>query len=128
MSAVYPKDSKVRQLDRPAQPDEQITEEQVADPKRLSRLLNDLRTDTNAQKRRWQPSFIEHEDVAVNGTGTTKYRFPHKLGMRVRWWPVDWTGATAGPRLVKHADTDADTLVLVSYTSGTLTLRIEKAG
>ncbi len=128
MSAVFPANGKPRQLDLPAQPDNPVTEEQVTDVKRLSRLLNELRKDVMAQKRRWQPDFIEHEDVAVDGTGTTKYRFPHKLGKRVRWWPTDWTGATAGARFVKHADSDADTLVLVSYTAGKLTLRIEVAG
>jgi hypothetical protein len=128
MSAVFPTSGNVRQLDRSSQPDDQVTEEQVQDPKQLARLVQDHRKAVAALKRRWQPIFVEHEDVSVDGTGTTKYRFPHKLGKRVRWWPVDWADATAGPRLVKDDDTDEDTLVLVSYTAGTLTLRIEEAG
>jgi hypothetical protein len=127
MSAVF-SSGKIRQLDRPAQPEDQVTEEQVTDSKQLSRLLNELRSDTAKEQRRWQPNFVEHEDVSVDGTGTTKYRFTHKFGKRVRWWPTDWTGATAGARLVKHTDSDDDTLVLVSYTTGKLTVRIEEAG
>lgn len=128
MSTVYPKNGKARQLDQLAQPDEQVTEEQVQDPRRLSRLLMSLVRDVARAKRRWWPRFVEHEDRTVDATGTTLHRFAHRLDSRVRWWPVDWTGATAGPRLVRHSSSDKDTLVLVSYTSGTLTLRIEEAG
>lgn len=127
MSAVIKSDGKLRQLDRAAQPPEQVTEEQVKDPERLSRLLMTMLRDLVTLKRRWWPQFIDFEDTAVDGAGTTKYRFAHRMGKRVRWWPVDWTGATAGPRLVRHTDTDKDTLVLVSYTAGTLTLRVEEA-
>lgn len=128
MSAVFTSAGKTRQLDKPAQQPDQVTEEQATDPKRLSRLLNELRQAVARQSRRWAPSFVEHEDVVVDGTGTTKYRFAHRFGKRVRWWPVDWVSASAGPRLVRHADTDTNTLVLVSYTAGTLTLRIEESG
>ena len=128
MSAVIKTDGKLRQLDKAAEPPDQVTEEQVQDPKRLSRLLMSMLRDVVTLKRRWWPTFIDFEDVAVDGTGTTKYRFAHRLGKRVRWWPVDWKGATAGPRLVRHADSDDRTLVLVSYTAGTVTLRTEEAG
>jgi hypothetical protein len=128
MSAVIKTDGKLRQLDKTAEPPDQVTEEQVQDSKRLSRLLMSMLRDVVTLKRRWWPTFIDFEDVTVDGTGTTKYRFAHRLGKRVRWWPVDWTGATAGPRLVRHTDSDDRTLVLVSYTAGTLTLRTEEAG
>lgn len=128
MSAVIKTDASIRQLDKPSEPQAQVTEEQVTDPKRLSRILMSILRDVAQLKRRWWPSFLDFEDTTVDGTGTTKYRFPHRFKNRVRWWPVDWTGATAGPRLVRHSDTDSDTLVLVSYTAGTLTLRIEEAG
>lgn len=128
MSTVVPLNGNVRQLDRPAEPDERVTEEQVKDASRLSRIVMSLLKDVSMLRRRWSPRTVEHEDRAVDNTGTTLYRFPHNFGARVRWYVVDWSGATAGPRLVRNAATDTNTLVLVSYTSGTLTLRIEEAG
>lgn len=128
MSAVIQTDGTIRQLDKPSEPDQQVTEEQVKDSARLSRLLMTMLRDIFTMKRRWVPTFLDFEDRVVDATGTTKYRFPHKFKKRVRWWPVGWKSASAGPRLVEHSDTDRDTLVLVSYTAGTLTLRVEEAG
>lgn len=127
MSAVFAS-GKVRQLDKLSRPDDQITEEQVKDPERLSRMMQDILRNIAKLQRRWSPRFAEHEDVQVDGTGTTKYRFAHRFGKRVRWWPVDWADATGGAQLVEHSDTDENTLVLVSYEAGTVTLRIEEAG
>ena len=39
MSAIVPAAGNIRQLDRPAEPEEQITPEQAQDPDRLARLL-----------------------------------------------------------------------------------------
>lgn len=128
MSAVIKTDGSIRQLDKAIQPPEQVTEEQVKDSHRLSRLLMSILRDVVSLKRRWSPPFIDFEDVVVDGTGTTKYRFPHRFGGRVRWHSVGWKSATAGARLVEHSDTDGNTLVLVSYTAGTLTLRVQEAG
>lgn len=120
--------SGVRQLDRQSQPSEQITEEQAKEPARVARLLMALLQDVATLKRRWWPRAIVHRDRVVDSTGTTVYRFPHNFDGRVEWWPVDWTAATAGPRLVRHSSTDNNTLALVSYTAGTLTLRVQEAG
>lgn len=127
MSAIVAS-GQTRQLDRQAEPDEQVTPEYVADQERMARLLMRILRDLALMKRRFWPRRADHEDRVVDGTGTTKYRFPHGYNGRIRWFPVDWSGATAGPRLVRHADTDNNTLVLVSYTAGTVTLRVEEAG
>lgn len=132
LSAVIPNVGPVRQLDGRAQPDEQVTEEQAKDPARIARLLMTILRDVATLKRRFWPRRVDHEDRSVDGSGTTLYRFPHNFGGRVRWWPVDWSGAASGPLLVRYDDSDDgtnnDTLVLVSYEAGTLTLRIEEAG
>jgi hypothetical protein len=118
----------VRQLDRPAEPDEQVTPDDAKDSERVARMLMRLLKDVSTLRRSWAPRFVDHEDRVVDATGTTTYRFPHGFGGRVRWWPVDWKDASAGPQLERHSDTDSNTLVLVSYAAGTLTLRIEEAG
>ena len=126
VSAVVSSSGGVRQLDLRPEPEEQITEEQAKDPARLARVLMKIIRDLSGMRRRWWPRYVDHEDLVVDGTGTTKYRLPHEFGGRVRWWPVDWSDSAAGPRLKRHADTDSNTLVLVSYTAGTVTVRVEE--
>lgn len=133
MSAVVPTSGTVRQLDRQAEPDEQVDEEQVKDAPRLARLLMRILRDLALLKRRFWPGHIDHEDRVVDSTGTTKYRFPHGFGGRVRWWVVDWQVGSAfklsySPSLSRHTDSDDNTLVLVSYVDGTVTIRVEEAG
>lgn len=128
MSAVVPLNGNPRQLDRPAEPDERITEEQLKDPSRVARILMALLKEVSTLRRRWNPRVVDHEDRSVDNTGTTLYRFPHNFGARVRWSVIDWSGATAGPRLVRSSASDSNTLVLVSYTTGVATIRIEEAG
>lgn len=128
MSAIFPKNGKMRQLDRRPEPDEPVTDKDVQDPKYLARLLFRMLQELARLKRRWWPKHFDYEEQEVDATGTTKHRFVHGLNQRVRWWPVEWKDATGGPQLVQHVDTDDHTLVLVSYTAGTLTLRVEEAG
>lgn len=126
--AIVQANNTVRQLDRQAEPDEQVTEYEVKDASRLARVVMRLLRDVAALRRSWSPKVVDHRDRVVDGTGTTVYRFPHGFGGRVNWWPVDWVSAAAGPRLVRDPSSDNETLALVSYTAGTLTLRIEEAG
>lgn len=117
------------QLDSRADVDEQITEADAENPARVARLLTRILKDVASLKRRWIPRRIDFEDIAVDNTGTTKYRFSHRFGARVRWWAVDWQSASsAGESLRRHSDSDADTLVLVSHVSGTVSVRVEEAG
>ncbi len=127
MSAIIPAHGNPRQLERPAEPDYRITTDDVDDKDKLAQLLMGMLRSLASVRRRWWPNFVDHQDRVVDGTGTTLYRFPHGVGGRVNWWPVDWVGA-AGPQLARHAKTDDNTLVLVSYVAGTMTLRIEEAG
>lgn len=127
MSANIDRAGKTRQLDRRAEPEEQVTEEQIADASRLVRLLMAILRAIAMLQRRWAPRRIDFEDRVVDDTGTTVYHFPHKFGGRVRWWVVDWSG-TGWSALSKHDSTTENTLALVSLVVGTVTVRVEEAG
>jgi hypothetical protein len=119
---------RIRQLDRRAEPPDHITEEQVTDPPRLARMLMTLFRDLASLQRRWHPDSITHRDRLVDGSGTVVHDFPHGFAGRVHWSVVDWTGASGAPALVRHASSDDNTLRLVSYEAGIVTLRIEQGG
>lgn len=128
MSAVAPKYGPVRRLDRASEPDERVTVDDLKSPDYLARLLMRILRELADLRRRWWPKRIDVEDRDVDGTGSTKYRFPHGFGGRVRWWVVDWSGASSVAGLMRHSDSDNNTLVLVSWVAGTVTVRIEEAG
>lgn len=127
MSAIVPIRGEIRQLDRRAEPDEQVQADDIAEAPRLVRLLMRILRDLAALKRRWWPQFIDFEDITVLGDGTTPYGLPHSFGTRVRYWPVDWVGAAA-PCLRRHDATTEDTLVLTSTSAGVVTVRVERSG
>lgn len=129
-AAVVRKTGAVRSLEGRASPTQRLTSEQVQDPERLTREVNELRETAAKQERRHDPRRIDFEDISVDGTGTTQFRLAHGFGGRVRWWPVDWSGSggLGGAACERHEATDANTLVLVSYVPGTVTVRVEEAG
>lgn len=124
-TSVVPISGTRRELDRKAEPDEQVEPNQVADLDRMARLLMSILRDVATLKRRFWPRSIDYEDLPVDGTGTTPYRFAHRFGARVRWYVVDWQGSGA-PELTRDDSTDNDTLVLTSGASGTVTIRVEE--
>lgn len=128
MSAVIDSEGTVRQLDRRPEPDEQVTVEQAQDPMRLSRLLMAILRELATLRRRWMPRHLDFEGREVADDGTTLYRFAHFFGGGVRWWAIDWTSDDGGVDIVRDPATDNDTLVLRSYCTGTITLRVEEAG
>jgi hypothetical protein len=118
----------LRQLDRKAEPAQQVTEDEVQDPSRLVRLLMSILREVATLKRRWAPRRMDFEDRYVDDTGAATFRFEHRFGGRVRWWAVDWMSDDGGVDLVRDGATDPNTLVLRSYCTGTITLRVEEAG
>lgn len=129
MAARVDKAGNVYQLDRPAEPDERVTEEDVQDADKLSRLLMRVLKDVAGIKRRFIPRRIDFEDRAV--VAGTPLRLPHGLNARVRWWVVDWipTSPTDSPVFERNAtDTTVNTLVLDVGNPGTVTIRLEVAG
>jgi hypothetical protein len=105
------------------QPDRSTTAEDVKDPEKLARAMQDLRA---AVGNTVDERTMEIEDVAVSTAGAL-VSFRHNFGGRVRWSVVDWEGA-AGHGLARDASTDDNTLVLASYVAGTATIRIEAVG
>lgn len=129
MAARVSSTGKVYQLDRPAEPEQRVTEEDVQQPSKLARMLMALLKDVADIKRRFFPRRIDFEDVEVDNTGGKKFYFHHNFGGRVRWWPVDVVDLGGGQAaLTRHADSDNDTLVLVSNASARVTIRVESAG
>lgn len=125
--AIVKQDGTARQLDRRAQTDEVVAEQDVQDAPKLTKLLIRMLRDTASLRRRWWPRRIDFEDVALDATGSKLFQLRHGFGGRVRWWIVEWNGAAA-PNTRRHADTTADTLVLLSTVAGTATIRVEEAG
>ncbi len=82
-------DSRVRQLDGKAEPDEVVTEEDAKEPSKVSRLLARLLKEVAALKRRHVTQRLDFEDVPVGGGGAVT-QLAHHFGGRVRWSVVGW--------------------------------------
>jgi len=129
MSARITPAGRVYQLDRPAQPDEAVTEEDVADRSKLARLLMRVLKNVATVLRRFHPRRIDFEDRDVGESGAI-LRLTHGFDTRVRWAVVDWVPTVDGTRhaLQRHTSTDTKTLALASYAAGVATVRVEEAG
>jgi len=122
--------SKVTILDGKVAPNEVVTEADVQEPAKLTRLLTRLLRDVAELKRLFVPKRIDFEDVLVGSAAATT-TLQHNMGGRVRWWVVDWQPSVggAGPALRRDAaSTTSSTLVLFSGNTGTATIRVESAG
>jgi hypothetical protein len=130
MGAAYvDSDGNVVQLDSGGGPPEVVRPEDVADDTKLARMVERILKSIAQLERRWDPEKRWFRDVTVDATGTTKYRLEHGLGGRVNWYVAHWDGAAGVEvRVDQHADTDSDTLVLVSGAAGTVTILVEEAG
>jgi len=128
MASRVDKAGNVFSLDRPSEPDERVTEEDVKDADKLARLLMRLLKDVASIKRRFFPRRVDFEDRAV--TSGDALRLPHGFRARVRWWVVDWVPTTPGdvPLFEKSTATDLRTLVLDVGNSGVVSVRIEASG
>jgi len=125
-AAIVDANGKLRMLVDPAEPNVEVTEDQVRDVPTLARMLAFVMRKLALHERRPCPRRIDHEDVVVNGDGVTEYLFPHGFGGRVRWWVVD--AITSAGALSRSASTTDEVLVLVSGAAGTVTVRVEEVG
>lgn len=119
----------MKQLDGKADPDQQVTEQDVQQPPKLARLLTDVLRDLARLKRRPYLRRIDYEDIAVTAGGSVT--LAHRFNARVRWWVVDWVPSVSGVAPVFErtvATTDANTLILKAGNSGTATFRVEESG
>ena len=134
LSATISTSGVVRQLDKPKSAfdaaDENVREEDVRDPKRLTTLLVRILRDLKEIRRRFLPRHIDFEDVAVDGTSATKTLLAHHFKGRVRFWVVEWKPTVLGDvfQLEKHADTTDNVLVLLSGRAGVATIRVQETG
>lgn len=127
-AAVITSDGTVRQLDARAGEPIVVTSEDVQDPEKLARLVQDAHREIASFRRRFAPRMTEFEDLEV--TAGDPLRVTHGFGGRVRYWPVDWRPTTPGdaPIFDKNTDTDEDTLVLDVGNAGIVTILVREAG
>lgn len=127
MSSAVVTSTRTRQLDARSVPPEQVTEEQVGNPKRLTELLGRLLVAVTELRRVWTPKRVDFEDQDV--TAGVTFDLEHRFGGRVRWWVVDWVPDATGDVAIfeRTAATDT-TLTLLPQNTGTVTLRVEEAG
>jgi len=131
-TVVVPARGQIRRLDRPVEPSENVTEEDLKQPSKVVELFLRLLRNVATLLRRWWPRRIDYEDFVLD-SGGTEYRFPHGFKARVRWLVVDWLPDTPGvphqlERVAGTGKTDDQTLVLASGAAGVVTLRVEEAG
>lgn len=122
---------KATNLDGKAAPDEVVTEADVQEPPKLARLLVRILKDIAGLKRTPAPTFIDFEDIAVVAFNPP-VQLQHNFNGRVRWWVVDWVSTgSVGPVFTSDPTqkvSTASTLILYPYSTGTVTIRVEKVG
>lgn len=126
MSARVESSGRVQRLDGRQQARALVTEADVQKPTILARLFRALLDSVASLEQRYVPKRVTFPPRVVDGTGTTKYRFHHALGGIPDILIVGWSGAAA-PNLAVHASSDDVTLVLVSKSAGTVTIRLEES-
>jgi hypothetical protein len=107
-----------------------VTADDVQDADKLARMLQTALREIAMLRRRWNPDVLFFRDRTVDATAATKYRLAHQFAGRVNWYVAKWDPTVAGTevRLDEHADTDENTLVLVSAAAGVVTIKVEAAG
>lgn len=129
MSAVVNySDATSRQLDAKPQPDEIVSEQDVADAPKLSRLLTRILRELVAIRRQWVPRSITFTNVPLDNTGTALFRLTHRFRGAVNWYVVGWRDAAGRPDLTEDDATDRDTLVLISNETGTADIQVVERG
>ena len=129
MAARIDRAGNVYQLDRQAEPDEVVTEEDVQDPNKLARLLMRILKTLAGITRRFYPRRVTFHDRAV--TSGDALRLPHGFNARVDWLVVDWVPTTPGDVPIFErvaAATTVNTLVLEVGNSGLVSVRLEVSG
>lgn len=120
----------VTRLDGKADADEVVTESDVQDTAKLARLLCRILKTLADLKRRFVPRRIDFHDITTVATPGT-VTLQHNFNGRVVWWPIDYqiSGSAASPIIQRNAAAgDANTLVLLTYTTGLVSIRVEEAG
>lgn len=104
-----------------------VSSEDVKDATKLAETIRQLAVRVQELEAKQQPEGVE---IVKDITGTTGapvlQTFVHNLGVPVRWHVVFWSGSiTVAPALAYSSTSDLNTLVLTSYSTGRVILRIE---
>lgn len=129
MSAAYFANGKMVQLDSKADTDVVVTPDDVKDPEKLARLLQQALRENAEERRQWKPSRIFFRDLSVTTLGT--YRLEHRFGGRVNYYVARWVPAATGDAAlfeVIEAQTTEDVLTLFASSDGTATICVQEAG
>lgn len=105
-----------------------LTAEDAKDADKMARLVAGLLDDVAELRRRHAPRRIDFEDITTTSGGTV--RLHHGFGGPVVWWLVDYQiiGGAAAPVVQRDTtNSDSDTLVLLTYSTGITTIRVEAA-
>ncbi len=109
-----------------------IQDEEVKDAAKLANILRATLQRLSDLEARVPGEGADFE-VATNAIGDP-VTLAHNLAGPVRWWVVGWTRPVAlgsypstAPILVQDASSDANNLVLKSYTAGRAVVRVEPA-
>lgn len=132
--AVVDSDGNVVQLDAKPRQEPRITSADVQDPETLARLLQSLREDVRELQRAHSPDVVEFRAVSV--TAGSYVRLSHGLRTAnvnvyvVRWVPASTASNWECHLLLDASQSDENVAVLLasSVTTGTATVRIERAG
>lgn len=124
MSAIVDSAKRVQRLDGRSESQAIVTDSDVQKPATLARLIRALLNSVASLERKSLLRRVTFPPRVLLGDGTTKYRFPHGLGVIPDILIVRWDGA-APPNLKVHADSNSATLVVTSLSAGTATLRLE---
>jgi hypothetical protein len=129
---VSVRDGSVRQLDSRAEPDQEVTEEQVKDLPQLARILMSVLRDLALLKRRWWPRSITFRDIVSTGSSGSPqtFRLTHNFGGAVEYEVVDIAlpGTVAIPLVSRAGSSDQNTLVVQVYYEATLAIRVTEGG
>lgn len=122
---------KVVQLGAKPAPDEVVSQEDAKDVVKLAKLLTRILATLATLRRTWVPRTMTFNDVLTTATPATRIRLQHNFGGRVNWWVCDFqiSGASTTPQIHRiDAECDANTLVLSSYTTSRISVRVEECG
>lgn len=127
MSAYFAADGTVTQLDGKAEPTDTVTNDDLKDASKITRLITSMLKDLAALKRRFAP---DHNDFDIVSTGTSITPFLKSLNHgykgRVRTWIVSQETpgsiSSSGPAL------NNGTVTVAIWFSGKLTIRVEEGG
>lgn len=121
-----------RQLDVKKQPDEVLTETDVQDPLKLSRLLMRILSQLSELRRRYAARHNTYFNIISDGDALAPHvvRLPHGFSGPVEWHVVGVRDGVfiVDDRVVESSASDENTLVLEIFFRATIQIRVQEKG